>query len=151
MMDGKTQTVFLPFSADYMPAVLLLETDSYPEPWTHGMYRQELENPLSHMVVALRDGMLMGYAGFWLVLDEAHVTRVTIAPEMRGQGHGRALMEHLLKMAFDLGASLVRLEVRETNETARNLYQSLGFVEEGRRFGYYKNGSEDAVLMVFRF
>lgn len=143
--------VFTRMRAQHLPIVLELERLSYPEPWTLGMYRMELENPTSHLFVAFLNGDIAGYAGFWLVIDEAHVTRVTIAEEWRGCGHGRSLMEFLLGQASDLGAILARLEVRESNVPARRMYEGLGFVTEGRRIGYYQRTNENAVLMCRRF
>jgi ribosomal-protein-alanine N-acetyltransferase len=115
------------------------------------MFRQELTNPNSYIYLALQGDSLIGYAGFWLVLDEAHITRITVAEKHRSMGYGRAITEHMLERAFDLGAALARLEVRETNVPARALYDRLGFVVEGKRIGYYQRTNENAVLMVKRF
>lgn len=142
---------FEPFSAAHLPAVLLLESQAYPDPWTQGMYRHELETPCSHLLVGLLGDELVAYAGFWLVLDEAHITRVTVAEQYRRRGYGRQVVEHLLRRAFTLGASLARLEVREGNTAAIHLYERLGFIPEGRRPGYYQRTGEDAVLMIKRF
>lgn len=139
------------FSAAHLPAVLLLESQAYPDPWTQGMFRHELATPCSHLHVGLLGDELVAYAGFWLVLDEAHITRVTVAEQYRRRGYGRQVVEHLLRRAFTLGASLARLEVREGNEAAIHLYERLGFVPEGRRPGYYQRTGEDAVLMIKRF
>ena len=143
--------VFQRFTAEYLPNVLFIESESYPEPWTHGMFRQELTNPNSYIYIALQGESLIGYAGFWLVLDEAHITRVTVAAKYRNMGYGRAITEYMLERAFDLGASLARLEVREANEPARALYDRLGFVVEGKRLGYYQRTNENALLMLKRF
>jgi ribosomal-protein-alanine N-acetyltransferase len=139
------------FSAAHLPAVLLLESQAYPDPWTQGMYRHELETPCSHLHVGMLGDELVAYAGFWLVLDEAHITRVTVAEEYRRRGYGRQVVEHLLGRAFALGAALARLEVREGNTAAIRLYERLGFVPEGLRPGYYQRTGEDAVLMIKRF
>ena len=142
---------FEPFSAAHLPAVLLLESQAYPDPWTHGMYRHELETSCSHLHVGLLGDELVAYAGFWLVLDEAHITRVTVAEEHRGRGYGRQVVEYLLARAFALGAVLARLEVREGNTAAIRLYDRMGFIPEGRRPGYYQRTGEDAILMIKRF
>jgi ribosomal-protein-alanine N-acetyltransferase len=89
----------------------------------------------------------VGYGGFWLVLDEAHVTSVTIKDEWRSQGYGRVLFEHLLDTAREAGAHIATLEVRESNDVARNLYASLGFRQAGTRRGYYSKSGEDAIVM----
>lgn len=139
------------FSAAHLPAVLLLESQAYPDPWTHGMYRHELETPFSHLHVGMLGDELVAYAGFWLVLDEAHITRVTVAEDYRRRGYGRQMVEYMLARAFALGAALARLEVREGNTAAIRLYERMGFVPEGLRPGYYQRTGEDAVLMIKRF
>ncbi len=151
MNDTKEGLSFKRFTIEYLPNVLFIESESYPEPWTHGMFRQELTNPCSYVWIALRGDCLIGYAGFWLILDEAHVTRVTVAEKYRGLGYGRIITEHMLENAAELGAVLARLEVRETNLPARALYDRLGFEVEGKRIGYYQRTNENAVLMVKHF
>ena len=151
MTEMKSGLVFQRFTLEYLPNVLFIESESYPEPWTHGMFRQELTNPNSYIYLAFLGDNMIGYAGFWLVLDEAHITRVTVAEKYRSMGYGRIITEHMLDRAFDLGAVLARLEVRETNVPARALYDRLGFVVEGRRIGYYQRTNENAVLMLKRF
>jgi len=151
MIDAEQPLTFLRFTIDYLPNVLYIESESYPEPWTHGMFRQELSNPCSYLWIAKQGDCLIGYAGFWLILDEAHVTRVTVAEKYRGMGYGRVITEHMLNKAREMGAVLARLEVRETNMPARILYEHLGFVVEGIRPGYYQRTNENAVLMIKRF
>ena len=97
----------------------------------------------------LETSLLPAYTA--LILDEAHVTRVTVAEKYRGLGYGRIITEHMLENAAELGAVLARLEVRETNLPARALYDRLGFEVEGKRIGYYQRTNENAVLMVKHF
>lgn len=151
MAVGQAPLHIIPMGLEHLPMVLEMERCAYPDPWTLGMYRMELENAHSHLFVLLLEGELAGYAGFWLVLDEAHITRVTIAEAYRGRGHGRTLMTHLMQSAYDLGAALARLEVRESNMPARRMYEGLGFETEGKRLGYYQRTNENAVLMCRRF
>jgi ribosomal-protein-alanine N-acetyltransferase len=132
----------------HLPMLTAIEEEAYPDPWTLGMFRQELENTNSHFFTAYRGEELIGYGGFWLVLDEAHITKVTVAAAYRGQGLGRAIMGFLLRRSAEAGANTVRLEVRETNYPARRLYESLGFTEVARREGYYARTNETAVIMV---
>src|SRR5690606_27411578 len=86
--------------------------------------------------------------GFWLLLDEAHITKVTVAAPWRGQGLGHELMLHLLDTAQRRGATSARLEVREHNEAARHLYERLGFHAVGLRKGYYAKTNGTAVVMA---
>ncbi len=139
---------YQPLSLAWLPQVLEVEREAYADPWTELMFQQELHNGASHFHVACRNGQLVGYAGFWLVLDEAHVTKVTVAQAFRGLGLGVALMEHVFAWTQGLGAACIRLEVREGNTAARNLYLKCGFEPIRIRHGYYARTQENAVEMV---
>lgn len=132
---------------EHIPKLLPIEHEAYPDPWTQGMFRQEIESRSSHFYVLHLGDTVVGYGGFWLVLDEAHVTKVTVAEAYRGLGYGRRLMEHLLERSAWLGGASIRLEVREQNEAALQLYSSLGFARIGLRKGYYAKTNENAVVM----
>lgn len=139
---------FLPLQEEYLEQILDVEMEAYPEPWTVGMFREEIRNKRSYFFVALAEDEFVGYAGFWLVLDEAHITSVTVADDYRGRGYGREQVIHLLEKALELGARSATLEVRPSNHPARKLYDSLGFRAVGMRKGYYSKTNEDAVVMM---
>lgn len=132
---------------EHIPLLLPIEHEAYPDPWTQGMFRQEIESRNSHFYVVQLNDEIVGYGGFWLVLDEAHVTKVTVAEAHRGRGFGRRLMEYLLERSTWYGAASIRLEVREQNDPAIQLYASLGFKRIGLRPGYYAKTNETAVVM----
>lgn len=90
---------------------------------------------------------LAGYAGLWLMLDEAHITTIAVRPNLRGQGLGELLLIGLIDLASALGASYLTLEVRISNTVAQNLYRKYGFREEGVRKRYYTDNNEDALIM----
>jgi ribosomal-protein-alanine N-acetyltransferase len=134
---------------DDIPGILAIEQEAYPDPWSEGMFRHELYTPFSHFYVgSLSNAEMVGYGGFWLVQDEAHITKITIARAYRGMGLGKDLIHHLLRRMRDLGADLVRLEVRRSNAVARSLYLRVGFKEIGVRKAYYNHGGEDAIVMA---
>ncbi len=132
---------------EHIPFLMGIELEAYPEPWTRGMFRDEIRNTRSYFFLARHDGQIIGYSGFWLILDEAHITSVTVAKSHRGLGYGREQMHHLNQLARDAGARTMTLEVRESNLPARRLYESLGFAPVGRRKGYYSRSGEDAIIM----
>jgi len=136
------------FQAKDLSAVMAIELEAYPEPWTENMFRQELGNASSEFFVVFFEGVLVGYGGFWRVAGEAHITSVTIACDYRGRGFGRGLVEYLLRIAGDLGLTEATLEVRESNLRAYNLYKNMGFEVIGRRKGYYRKTNEDALVMA---
>lgn len=136
---------------DHIPVLLDAEREAYPDPWSERMFRQETESSISHFWVAYVRDLLVGYGGFWYVVDEAHITKVTVLADYRRHGYGRALVERLLEEARRVGARTARLEVREQNNVARKLYESVGFEATGLRRGYYAKTGEPAVVMTQRF
>jgi len=142
---GLQFSVMLP---EHLDQVLAIELKSFPIPWSHQAFMFEVtENDFAFYIVALLEGRVAGYAGMWIVLDEAHITNVAVHPDLRGRGLGRALMTELLGRAAVLGAERISLEVRPSNRAARTLYKSLGFVDRGVRRKYYSDNNEDAIIM----
>ncbi len=116
--------------------------------------RSLVKRALSHLIPGLSNqetepqpSRLAGYAGLWLMLDEAHVTTIAVRPSVRGVGLGELLFIGLIDMSAVLGSRFVTLEVRVTNTVAQNLYRKFGFKEEGIRRRYYSDNGEDALIM----
>lgn len=130
-----------------MPAVAEIDRASNGAPWSEASFLREISNPQAHYFVSMDGSTVVGFAGFWTLVDEAHVTTIAVQPEARGKGIGRALMERILVDAAKLGMSCATLEVRISNEKALKLYESLGFVHSGVRKNYYPDNREDAVIM----
>jgi ribosomal-protein-alanine N-acetyltransferase len=95
-----------------------------------------------------RTGAVLGYAGMWLMLDEAHITTIAMRAKWRGKGLGELLLASLVETAYDIGAHRITLEVRVSNEPAQSLYRKYGFSEEGVRPRYYSDNNEDAYIMT---
>ncbi len=90
---------------------------------------------------------IVGYGGIWLSEDEAHITTIASAPEVRGQGIGELLLNSLIDLALELDARFMTLEVRVSNRIAQNLYRKYGFEVRGTRPRYYTDNNEDALIM----
>lgn len=134
---------------DDVPAVAAIEAATFPTPWSEDAFRKEItDNPVARYLVAEKDGAVIGFAGAWIILDESHITNIAVLAAQRGRGYGRALTAGLMQYLANLGAAYATLEVRKSNLTAQNLYQSLGFVRVGVRKRYYEDNGEDALLMV---
>ena len=128
-------------------AVCAIEEATFARPWSRASIENELTNSCARYVVLRRSGETVGYAGMWLVIDEAHVTNVAIRKDLRGQGLGEKLMRALIQLAADSGMIWMTLEVRRSNAAAQGLYRKLGFVDVGWRKRYYEDNGEDALLM----
>ncbi len=140
--------VYAALEERHLGDILPIEAEAYPEAWTEGMFRDEMRSPRSYFRVVYAGETLIGYCGFWLILDEAHITSVTVAQAFRGNGYGREQLVHLLETARGQGAVLATLEVRESNIPAKTLYEGLGFRRVGVRKGYYSKTNEDALVML---
>lgn len=127
-----------------------IERLSFSTPWPSYAFEQELTgNRLARYVVARAGGdRVVGFAGVWLMVDEAHVTTFGVHPEWRRQGIGRRLLLRLLELANEMGARRMTLEVRVTNRAAQALYRSYRFEVTGRRPRYYTDNGEDAFVMT---
>lgn len=153
-MNSKTsEAVVRRMSLADLPEVLEIDHLSFPLPWSERSYRFELtENPASHMLVAVspENGRprVLGYAGFWMVIDEAHISTLAVHPDHRRTGLGAELLRAVLDEAARRGAELATLEVRVSNRAAVNLYHKFGFQIVGRRPRYYRDNGEDALLMT---
>jgi [ribosomal protein S18]-alanine N-acetyltransferase len=134
---------------DDIPAVLEIEQASFTTPWPPEAFHQELRhNRFARYEVARQGGAVVGYAGVWLMVDEAHITTFAVHPDWRRQGVGSRLMLAMLVVAEELGADRMTLEVRVSNTAAQALYQAHGFAIAGRRERYYTDDGEDAYIMT---
>ncbi|HNR35522.1 MAG TPA: ribosomal protein S18-alanine N-acetyltransferase [Candidatus Hydrogenedentes bacterium] len=146
--SGLPETLaFVRIAEEHLPEVLAIECEAYPDPWSERMFRQEIEQNVSYFYVMLFEGRVAGYVGFWLVVDEAHITSVTVRDCYRRRGFGRRAMEFILERAKRLGVTQVTLEVRASNLRAQALYTGMGFEVLYRRRNYYNN-REDALVMA---
>jgi ribosomal-protein-alanine N-acetyltransferase len=134
---------------DDIPAVHRIEKASFPVPWPDYAFRQEIEtNRLAHYLVVRVGGKIVGYGGMWMMVDEAHITTFAVLPEWRRQGIGARLMLAMMQLASDLQARVATLEVRLSNDAARQLYTRFGFRPVGIRPRYYSDNGEDALIMT---
>ena len=90
---------------------------------------------------------ILGYAGMWILADEAHVMSIASRQENRRKGIGERLLIALIELAQQHKARIVTLEVRVSNTTAQNLYLKYGFQKTGLRKAYYLDNREDAIIM----
>jgi ribosomal-protein-alanine N-acetyltransferase len=132
-----------------LDAVSALENASYEFPWSQGIFSDCLKAGHPCWVLCM-DARVCGYGILSMGAGEAHVLNICIDPTCRSQGLGRFLLGRLLDISRWNGADRVFLEVRPSNPLAKALYESVGFVEIGRRPRYYpaRDGREDAVVMV---
>ena len=116
--------------------------------WSYKSLEDELTNPTAHFFVAEVDEEVAGYIGMYVVCENCYVTNVAVFPQYRRQGVARALIKMAMLTADAMETDFISLEVRPSNEAALSLYRSFGFEQNGLRKNYYKNPTEDALIMT---
>ncbi len=96
-------------------------------------------------------GRMLGYAVLWVAGDQGELANLAIVPEMRGQGIGGRLLDHVIGRCRERGVAALYLEVRHSNDVARTLYEGRGFRTIGVRKSYYSEPREDARVMMKSF
>ncbi|WP_368654039.1 ribosomal protein S18-alanine N-acetyltransferase [Ornithinibacillus sp. 4-3] len=128
--------------------VMNVEQHSFPTPWPEEIFRQEItQNQHAHYFVVELNEEIIGYAGTWIVADDAQITNIAILPTFRGRKVGQQLFAHVLQYAMQMGVSHLSLEVRVSNVVAQKMYRKFGLVPGGIRKNYYTDNLEDALVM----
>ena len=137
----------VPMNEHHVPQIALLERKCFADPWSQQSIASELHNPLSLWLVAQKGQTLLGYVGSQTCQDETDMMNIAVSPASRRQGVARALIEALVSALRQHGSKQLTLEVRASNGPARQLYESLGFLQVGLRKNYYRNPKEDALIL----
>ncbi len=127
--------------------VMLIERRSFSAPWEESTFRGLMRRPSAALLVAENDDELTGYSVMWFAADEGELGDIAVVPERRGEGIGRMLLRESIAVAASRGTRSLYLEVRESNEVARRLYEKVGFSVVGVRKQYYNEPVEDAIVM----
>ena len=136
-----------PMTADDVPQIAELEKACFSDPWPESVLAHELQNELSLWLTARDGASVLGYVGSQSVLDEADMMNLAVRADCRRQGIARALVLALCARLREKGVQSLTLEVRASNAPAIRLYESLGFLQVGRRPNYYFHPKEDAYIL----
>jgi ribosomal-protein-alanine N-acetyltransferase len=148
--------------------VMVIEHASFTAPWSARAYRYEIvQNEHSTMLVvrpkhlsakwpasllsrlrSTKPVPILGYGGFWMLVDDIHISTIAVDPRWRGRGLGELLLLSLLERGAELGARRATLEVRVSNLAAQALYHKYGFRTVARQNRYYADNDEDAYIMA---
>ena len=138
-----------PMTTEDLEAVSSIEEVVFSMPWTKEGFASAINMPGSNYLVVIdADNHLVGYCGYYSVLDEAEITNVAIAPDYRKKGYAKLMLLELLAQAKNNGIHTVVLEVRYSNADAIGLYEKLGFQKLGVRKDFYEKPKEDAIIML---
>ena len=143
---------------DDISAVSELDRRIFPDMKMPTNFENELKNCMAHYIVACEcdlaesissnDSNVIGYAGLWIMVSEAHIVNIAVAHNYRRRGLGELLLLALIELALDMKCNMMTLEVRASNVTAQRLYQKYGFTSRGVRKGYYNDNREDGIIMT---
>lgn len=136
-----------PMKFEDLDEVYEIERISFSLPWSKQMWMDEMiKSQKANHLVARLDEKLVGYAGFWFIIDEAEIVNIAVHPDYRRKGIGELLLKEILSLAKSKGAKMVTLEVRETNEPAKSLYGKFDFQLIAIRKNFYKDTNENAYV-----
>ena len=131
-----------------LDALLAIEDVCFTSKWTKDMFKYEIsENEFGKLYVLEDNDELVGYIDFWLTFDCCQLANIAIKPDRQGHGYSKQLMDVMFQDANESECETCMLEVRPSNDKARGLYQSYGFIEINIRKGYYNDNGEDAIVM----
>jgi [ribosomal protein S18]-alanine N-acetyltransferase len=147
--DAETLDVTVgPLRRRHLRAVLHIEQQVHPRPWSLGLFMSELGYRGSRAYLAAKvNSEIVGYGGLMVVADDAHITNVAVDPAWQRHKVGTRLLLALARAGIERGAENLTLEVRVGNRAAQGLYRTFGFVPAGIRKGYYAETGEDALVM----
>lgn len=128
--------------------VMKVEKESFSTYWPREIFQQELNsNKHAHYYVLETNGKIVGYAGLWVIQEDAQITNIAIIPDYRGKKLGEKLFSFVFQKAIQFGSRRLSLEVRASNVIAQRMYRKFGLVPGGIRKGYYTDNKEDAIVM----
>ena len=142
------EVVITPMKRRHLRGVLKIESQVYPRPWSMGLFMSEIGYKEGRVYVVARvGGTVVGYGGLMLVLEDGHITTLAVDPAWQRHSIGTRILLALAEAGMARGIENLTLEVRLSNEPAKELYRRFGFVPAGIRKGYYVETNEDALVM----
>lgn len=131
-----------------IPAAAKIEQACFSDPWSETLLQESVQNAWNHFWISEDEkGEITGYAAFSFIAGEGEIQRIGVLPQARRRGAARELMAAMEDFVRENQGDALTLEVRSGNAAARNLYKTCGFQEEAIRKAYYRNPTEDAVIM----
>ena len=148
MITEPLTVVISPMKRRHVRAVLRIEEQVYPRPWTSSLFLSELALRTTRAYFVARVGKeIVGYAGVMISFEDSHVTTIAVNPAWHRHGIATRLMVALVRESLVRGAQHMTLEVRVSNKSAQDLYRRFGYAPVGVRKNYYPETNEAALVM----
>ena len=133
---------------DDIDDILAIEERCYGEHhWSYESFISELNNQISSYICAVVNNKCVGYMGIWKIIEEAHVTNLSVNPDFQNQKVAHRLLLSSIDECYKNKIKYITLEVRVNNKKAIHLYEKFGFKSLGLRKNYYQDNNEDALIM----
>lgn len=133
-----------------LPEVVAIEEQIFSDPWPRSAFAEQISGESWGAIVAEADDKIIGYACYYIVDGESHLTNIAVVPTYRRKSVAKRLLESILQIVRENKSEYLLLEVRPSNVTARAFYERCGFSLLYRRPKYYRQPVEDALVMVRR-
>lgn len=141
----------LHMTMDDIDEIVSIENSSFPAPWSRDIFMRELQIPVSQSLVAKKhknqNMEIEGYLIYWIIAGEVQIHKIAVKKEMRNSGVATKLIGEMVRLSRQEGARVCTLEVGQSNEIAKKLYEKCGFVITEVRKGYYRESGDDALIM----
>lgn len=125
-----------------------IEQEIFSVPWSEKSFIDACETKENVYIVCKDNGKVLGYCGMWTVLGEGNITNMAVAKEYRRQGIAKLLISEMERISIkENGVDVFFLEVRQSNENAKKLYEKMGYKPIGTRKRFYEKPVEDAIVM----
>lgn len=130
-----------------IPCIAEIERRCFSSPWSEESIKDSFANSSNHFYVAECDGVIAGYIGLSVIIDEGYILNVATLPDYRRRGIAKALINNIINI-YNEKLAFLTLEVRPSNMAAVKLYKSFGFEKAGERRDYYRNPRENALILT---
>ena len=137
----------VPMTKEHISGIKNVDDLCFESPWSLKSFESELDNPIAFYFVAISEGEVIGYCGYWWTFGEGQITNIAVHPSFRQKGIASALMDKMIEHCMDTDVYSLTLEVRVSNNAAISMYEKYGFERVGLRPKYYSD-KEDALLMT---
>ena len=138
-------------TADDLSAVVRIERNIFPDPWPKSAFEEQVSGSPWGGLIAESHGTIIGYACYYAVDIEGHLTNIAVDPEYRRKSVAKRLLDNILIIVQGLKCEFILLEVRASNTGAIAFYEKYDFQHLYRRPNYYRKPVEDALVMVHYF
>jgi len=140
--------VYTELTETYIDGITELDRLCFTVPWSRNLFLSELHSNNAFYILALHNDRVIGYCGINYVCGEGSITNIAVHPDYRKKGLASLMLDNIIKYCTNCTLSFITLEVRQSNQSAINLYKKYGFNEVGLRKNYYADNHENAILMT---